>query len=108
MHGLKIGTSGLLCRQYSLNNNVEKKALSILLSLKNLTKHYSDDLLNKGCQTLMEISEVPSLTVLKSILKRMVEKEKAKKANTKVMDSSDSDYGFVRGAKYFGGVKNEK
>ncbi|MCK9471755.1 MAG: IS21 family transposase [Bacilli bacterium] len=93
---------------YILNNNVEKKALSILLSLKNLTKHYSDDLLNKGCQTLMEISEVPSLTVLKSILKRMVEKEKAKKANTKVMDSSDSDYGFVRGAKYFGGVKNEK
>ena len=93
---------------YILNNHAEKKALDILLSFKNLTKYYSDDLIEKACQTLITISQAPSLSVLKSILKRMKEKEKSKETGDLNESSTDSDYGFVRGAKYFGGVKNEK
>ncbi len=93
---------------YILKNYAEKKALDILLSFKNLTKHYPDDFIEKGCQTLMTISQAPSLSVLKSILKRMKEKEKSKIIGKLNENSTDSDYGFVRGAEYFGGVKNEK
>lgn len=76
--------------------------------LKSLTKYYSDELINEACQTLMEVSQVPNLTVLKSILKRMKDKEKSMKEGTRTLDSTGSDYGFVRGAKYFGGFKNEE
>ena len=93
---------------YILNNHAEKKALDILLSFKNLTKHYSDDFIEKGCQTLMTISQAPSLSVLKSILKRMREKEKLQETGVLNDNFTSSDYGFVRGARYFGGVKNEK
>lgn len=93
---------------YMLNNHAEKKALDILLSFKNLERYYSDDFIEKACQTLMTISHAPSLAVLKTILKRMKEKEKSRKDGSINETTTDRDYGFVRGAKYFGGAKNEK
>ena len=89
-----------------LDNNVEKKALSILSSFKNLSKYYTDDMIEEGCQILLEISQAPSLSVLKTILKRMKEKTKEKEAVQ--ANAFNSDYGFVRGAKYFGGGTDEK
>jgi len=59
---------------YILINHAEKKALDILLSFKNLERYCSDDLIEKACQTLITILHVPSLAVLKTILKRMKEK----------------------------------
>lgn len=91
-----------------LKSHAEKKALDILLSFKNLTKYYSDSSIDEGCKILMEISHTPSLSVLKTILKRTKDKEKSKKSGTVNEDLTGSDYGFTRGAKYFGGVKNEK
>ncbi|MFY9214465.1 MAG: hypothetical protein WAO45_07080 [Tissierellaceae bacterium] len=91
-----------------LNNHAEKKALDILLSFKNLERYYSDDFIEKACQTLMTISHAPSLAVLKTILKRMKEKEKSRMDGSINETTTDRDYGFVRGAKYFGGAKNEK
>ena len=92
--------------EYILDNNVEKKALSILSSFKNLSKYYTDDMIEEGCQILLEISQAPSLSVLKTILKRM--KEKTKKKGAVQANAFNSDYGFVRGAKYFGGGTDEK
>jgi len=103
-----IGSNTERFVEYTLDNHVEKKALTILLSLKNLTKYYSDDLIEKGCETLMSISRVPSFSVLKTILKRMKDSQKSKEKGTLNETSTDNDYGFVRGAKYFGGVKNEE
>ena len=94
--------------EYILDNHVEKKALTILLSFKNLTKYYSDEFIEKSCETLMTISKVPTLTVLKTILKRMKDSQKSKENGTINETKTDTDYGFVRGAKYFGGVKNEE
>ena len=53
--------------EYILDNNVEKKALSILSSFKNLSKYYTDDMIEEGCQILLEISQAPSLSVLKNL-----------------------------------------
>lgn len=91
--------------EYILNNNVEKKALTILASLKNLTKSYSSEFIEEGCETLMTISHSPTLPVLKTILKRMKDNQKSRKKGTLNDTETDNNYGFVRGAKYFGGIK---
>ena len=103
-----IGSNTEKFVEYILDNHVEKKALTILLSLKNLTKYYSDDFIEKGCEALMSISRVPSFSVLKAILKRIKDSQKSKEKGTLNETNTDNDYGFVRGAKYFGGVKNEE
>lgn len=46
-----IGYSSEKFVEYILDNHVEKKALTILLSFKNLTKYYSDEFIGKGCET---------------------------------------------------------
>jgi hypothetical protein len=56
----------------------------------------------------MTISQAPTLSVLKTILKRMKDSQKAKENGTLNEAKTNIDYGFVRGAKYFGGVKNEE
>lgn len=94
--------------RYILDNQVEKKALTILLSFKNLTKYYSDELIEKSCEILMTISQAPTLSVLKTILKRMKDSQSSKENGTLNDSKTDNDYGFVRGSKYFGGVKNEE
>lgn len=94
--------------EYILENNVEKKALSILASLKNLSKRYSNELIEEGCEMLISVSRVPTLSVLKSILKRIKDRQKSKEKGTLNETKTDADYGFTRGANYFGGIKNEK
>ncbi len=101
----KIGGNTEKFVGYILNNNVEKKALTVLSSVKNLTKYYPDELIEAGCETLMSISKAPTLSVLKTILKRMKESNKSKENETLNETKTDSNYGFARGAKYFGGVK---
>ena len=103
-----IGENTEKFANYILENNAEKKALSILASFKNLTKYYSEELIEEGCETLMTISRVPTLSVLKTILKRMKNSQKSKEEGTLNETKTDNDYGFVRGANYFGGIKNEK
>lgn len=76
---------------YILEMNVEKKALNILSTL-----------LEQATKTLLEISSNPTVSVLKSILNR---KKKHRKNKNESMDNHQTqyeDYGFVRGAKYFG------
>ena len=80
----------------------------LLSSLKNLTKYYSTDLIEEGCETLMTISRVPTLSVLKTILKRMKDSRQSKEKATLIETKIDNDYGFVRGANYFGGLRDEK
>ena len=97
-----VGPSMTQFVSYILKSNIEKKALNILSTLRNLsTKHTKNDL-EKATQTLLDISTNPTVSVLKSILDR-----KKKQPNNKKKDKDNSqthreDYGFVRGAKYFG------
>ena len=79
----------------------------LLSSLKNLTKYYSTDLIEEGCETLMTFA-VPTLSVLKTILKRMKDSRQSKEKATLIETKIDNDYGFVRGANYFGGLRDEK
>ncbi|PLR75295.1 transposase [Bacillus sp. V3-13] len=85
-----------------LDMNTEKKALNILSTLRNLTTKYSNSDLESATQTLLEISQHPTVSVLKGILDRHKKRKQKQSANQ--LDSNDrtEDYGFVRGAQYFG------
>lgn len=103
-----LGESTVKFVDYILETHVEKKALNILMSVQNLTKYYSMEMIEEGCATLLSISHAPTLAVLKTILRRMKKYQKAKKDHTLYESKTSNDYGFVRGAHYFGGKANEK
>ncbi|MEB5457756.1 hypothetical protein [Virgibacillus pantothenticus] len=65
------------------------------------TKHAKDDL-EQATQTLLDISTNPTVSVLKSILERKKHQQNNKKKDRDNLQTHKEDYGFVRGAKYFG------
>lgn len=89
--------------EHILKTNVEKKALNILNGLKSLASKRTATELEEATKTLMKISSHPTIAVLKSILERQKKKQMK---NEQVHESKTEDYGFVRGANYFG--RNEK
>lgn len=86
-----------------LETNVEKKALNILGTLRNLSTKYTKSELEKATKKLLEISTNPTVSVLKGILERSKKRKQNQKTDTNNHQINDSDYGFIRGAKYFGG-----
>ena len=93
---------------YILSNNVEKKALKLLATLRNIASKYSSEELEAGCHTLISVAKEPTNSLLKSILSRAKKRKKALNTDSKasiIEEQTDSKYGFVRGAAYFGGKK---
>ncbi|GKV64841.1 MULTISPECIES: IS21 family transposase [unclassified Sporosarcina] len=84
-----------------LKQNPEKKALTILSSLRNLSTKHTNDVLETATQTLLEVSTNPTIPVLKGILDRR--NTKNSKSNEAVI--RHENHGFTRGAKYFGGER---
>ena len=85
--------------EHILKTNVEKKALNILNGLKSTASKRTDTELEEAIKTLMEISSHPTVAVLKSMLERQKKKRVDKQL---VQESLAEDYGFTRGANYFG------
>lgn len=98
-----IGTSMTELISYILATNVEKKALNILASLRNLSKKYTNKEMETAAKTLLKLSTNPTVSVLKSILERNKKCDKNKNNITDNAPINDENYGFTRGAKYFGG-----
>lgn len=96
-----VGPSMSQFVSHILEKNPEKKALNILSTLRNSAAKYPNKDLESATQTLLEISQHPTVSVLKGILDRHKKKQKQ---SAKQPDSTDrtEDYGFVRGAQYFG------
>ena len=84
---------------YILKHNPEKKALTILSSLRNVSTKHTKDELETATQTLLEISTNPTIPVLKGILDRR--NKRKSKDNESIIHHEN--HGFIRGAKYFGG-----
>ncbi|MHA6261543.1 IS21/IS408/IS1162 family transposase [Sporosarcina sp. CAU 1771] len=89
-----------------LKVNVEKKALNILGTLRNLEIKYPGEELEKATTILLEISTNPTVSVLKGILDRSRKRKQQSKTDTSSRKMDADDHGFIRGAQYFG--RNEK
>ena len=98
-----IGSSMVQFVAFILEMNVEKKALNILSTLRNLSTKYSKDELEEATRVLLEISTNPTVSVLKGVLDRSKKRKQNQKTDTNI--DQTNNYGFVRGAKYFGGNK---
>ncbi|MBW6065490.1 IS21 family transposase, partial [Planococcus sp. CP5-4] len=85
--------------EHILKTNVEKKALNILNGLRNTASKKTSTELEAATKTLLEISSHPTVAVLKSILARQKKKQADKQL---VREPQTEDYGFTRGATYFG------
>lgn len=60
--------------------------------------------MEKSTQLLLEISTNPTISVLKGVLERNKKRKQNKNADTNSSGQpTNDDFGFVRGAKYFGG-----
>ncbi|MFL2100938.1 IS21 family transposase [Desemzia sp. FAM 23991] len=88
-----------------LNNGSEKKALNQLMSLRNLDKRHSKEELDLAAQNLLLASSNPTVSVFKTILARNKKRERAKDDGSLTKLNTGENYGFVRGADYFGGTK---
>src|SRR5699024_811194 len=99
-----IGPSMIKFVAYLLKENPEKKALSILSTLRNLSTKHTKEELEKATHRLLEISTNPTISVLKGVLNR--EKKRQRKPATNHYKNNTDNHGFSRGAAYFGG--NEK
>ena len=95
-----IGPSIAQFVSYILEMNVEKKALNILSTLRNIATKYTNEEIEKATETLLEISTKPTVSVLKSVLERNKKKKQNKKTDISSNHTTSDDYGFVRGAKY--------
>lgn len=98
-----VGPSMTRFVSFILEANPEKKALNILATLRNTAKKYTNQDMEKATETLLHISSNPTISVLKSILER--NKGKGNKKSSLSSKKDDNDYGFVRGATYFGRSK---
>lgn len=98
-----IGTSMEAFVTYLFENNVEKKALGILSVIRNLNRKYPDEQMEVAAKTLLEVASQPTLSVYKGILDRNKKKSVQEAVILKSSNPSTEEYGFTRGAKYFGG-----
>lgn len=84
-----------------LESNVEKKALNTLPAVQSLTRTYSEEELDDTTETLLTLtSSAPTFSMLKTILQR---NRKQKKATMMNNQPPSKQYGFVRGADFYGG-----
>lgn len=100
-----VGTNMEKFVSYLLNENVEKKALSILSVLRNLEGKSTKQQLEDAAETLLTVSTQPTLSVFKGILDRQKKKAIAAGYKNERAIKADQEFGFTRGADYFGGDK---
>ena len=98
-----IGTNMGVFAEALLKNSSEKRALNQLMSLRSIGKKYSKEELDLAAQNLLLASSNPTVSVFKTILQRNKKREKEKDNGTLTEHQTDNNYGFVRGAGYFGG-----
>lgn len=79
---------------------VEKQALKSTMRLKNLGKKYSSKELEEACAEALNLASYPTVRVVETILNN----HKKRKGSSKLLNEEEkTDYGFTRGASYFGG-----
>ncbi|WP_203624239.1 IS21 family transposase [Lacticaseibacillus sp. 866-1] len=93
-----IGTGAQQVVAYLLKSSrAERQALSATLRLEKLAQKYGDEALEQACEDVMRIASAPTVRVIERMLINSVARLATKTENTE-----REDYGFTRGADYFG------
>ncbi len=86
--------------QIILETNIEKQALTMLMSFKQLAKQVGIQELEAACQLVLSISSKPTVALVKTVVNR---KKNAQKKQAVDHEKPENDFGFSRGSTYFGG-----
>lgn len=89
--------------EYLLNSSrAERQALKATLQLEKLAKKYSTEALEQACTDIIRIASAPTVRVIERMLINNVTQH-----IRPVQKKQEEDYGFTRGAAYFGRTTDE-
>lgn len=101
-----IGTSTTMVMKCLLSSyKVEKQSYKSCASLMKLADKYSVERIEDACRRALSYTPTPSLRSIQSILKTGIDQVKPEDSN--LAPNPSGNYGFTRGAKYFGGGKDD-
>jgi len=104
----KIGPNCSSCIEYFLSNaKVEEQSFKTCNALLHLSGKYTPDRLERACQRVLSFTPRPSFKAVDSVLKSKqdIAADMEKEQNT--LKETALEYGFIRGAKYYGGEGND-
>lgn len=104
--GKDIGTSTTMVMKCLLSSyKVEKQSYKSCASLMKLADKYSVERIEDACRRALSYTPTPSLRSIQSILKTGIDQVKPEDSN--LAPNPSGNYGFTRGAEYFGGGKDD-
>lgn len=102
-----IGPSTLAIIHYLLDSYPsEKQALQSIFSLKKAERRYTKYEIERACKMVRSMTSRPTVKSIQTVMKNNKKKDAQQelKQPTKAMDTQ---YGFTRGASYYGGNEND-
>lgn len=99
-----IGSSTLNVIQYILDaSQTEKQALQSIFSLKKSERRYTKYEIERACKMIISMTQRPTVKSIQTILKNN-KKNDAEQELKRKSDINKHNYGFTRGASYYGGT----
>jgi transposase len=99
-----IGTSTLNVIRYLLDaSQTEKQALQSVFALKKSERRYTKYEIERACKMVISMTKRPTVKSIQTILKNN-KKNDAEQELKRKTDSNKNNYGFTRGASYYGGT----
>lgn len=106
--GRSIGESTLIVVQYMLGaSQTEKQALQSIFSLKKTERRYTRYEIERACKMVVSMTQRPTVKSIQTILKNN-KKNDAEQEMKRKTENSENNYGFTRGASYYGGAINNE
>lgn len=99
-----IGSSALNVVRYLLDTSqTEKQALQSIFSLKKSERRYTKYEIERACKMVISMTKRPTVKSVQTILKNN-KKNDAEQELKRKTDINKNNYGFTRGASYYGGT----
>jgi hypothetical protein len=83
----------------------ERQALHTILSLQKLAKKYGTTQLEFASGEVIKVANAPTVRIIERVL---INALKAEPTTAKADEHVEEDYGFTRGADYFGRVSHDQ
>ena len=77
------------------------------MGLLKLAEKYSAALLEEACKKALSYSKTPSYKSIKNLLVTLSSKSKSDSVKESVQEMKANQYGITRGARYYGGNRND-
>ncbi|WP_371932010.1 hypothetical protein [Mesobacillus subterraneus] len=98
-----IGSSTTIVVQYLLDSyQSERQALQSIFSLKKMEQRYTKYEIELACKMVLSMTGRPTVKSIQTILKSNKKKDAEQEIN-KNTEVSETNFGFTRGASYYGG-----